>query len=62
MSKNTEDKIMERIKRLEREISELEKKLDKDHFGELFNKEQHKKELNRLAKLKKELEKLTGKK
>jgi len=46
---------------LEKEIKELEKKLDKDHFGGLFNKAQHKKDINRLAKLKKELEEL-GKK
>jgi hypothetical protein len=47
--------------RLEREIKELEIKLAKDHFGELFNKAQHKKDLNRLQKLKKELDQLSGK-
>ncbi len=53
---------MDKKSQLEKEIRELEKKLDKDHFGELFNKAQHKKDINHLQKLKKELEMLKGKK
>jgi hypothetical protein len=36
--------------------------MDRDHFGELFNKGQQKREMNRLLKLRKELEALKGKK
>lgn len=53
---------MDKRSQLENEIKELEKKLGKDHFGELFNKSQHKKDINRLQKLQKELEILRGKK
>ncbi len=53
---------MDKKSQLEKELKELEKKLDKDHFGELFNKSQHKRDMNRLQKLKKELEELAGKK
>ena len=49
---------MDKIERLEREIKELEKKMDKNHFGELFNKGQQKRDMNRLLKLRKELEDL----
>lgn len=53
---------MDQKSRLEKEIKDLEIKLNKDHFGELFNKAQHKKDINRLQKLKKELADLTAKK
>jgi hypothetical protein len=53
---------MDKKTKLEKEIKDLETKLSKDHFGELFNKTQHKKDLNRLQKLKKELEILKTKK
>jgi uncharacterized protein (UPF0335 family) len=52
---------MDKIEKLEREIKEQEKKMEKDHFGELFNKGQQKKNMNRLLKLRKELEELKGK-
>ncbi len=52
---------MDKILKLEREIKELEKKIDKDHFGELFNKGQQKKNMSRLLKLQKELAELKKK-
>jgi valyl-tRNA synthetase len=53
---------MEEKTKLEKEIQELEKKLGNDHFGGLLNKAQHNKDMNRLKKLKKELEKFQGRK
>jgi len=49
---------MDRIRKLEREIEELEKKIQKDHFGSLFDPATRKKDEARLKKLKKELERL----
>ncbi len=53
---------MDEKTKLEKEIQELEKKLANDHFGGLLNKAQHEKDMNRLKKLKKELEKFQGRK
>jgi len=53
---------MDEKTKLEKEIQELEKKLSNDHFGGLLNKAQHNKDMNRLKKLKKELEKFQGRK
>ena len=49
---------MDARQKLEKEIEALEKRLEKDHFGGLINKDQRRKNENRLNKLKKELEKL----
>jgi hypothetical protein len=53
---------MDKVAGLEREIAELEKKLSQNHFGGLLNQAQQKKDMNRLIKLRKELEKMKGKK
>jgi hypothetical protein len=47
---------------LEKEIADLQKRIDSNHFGGLFNQAQLKKEMNHLAKLKKELAKMQAKK
>lgn len=52
---------MDKKTRLEKEIAELEKKLDKDHFGGLFDRATQKRNMNRLQKLRKELENLAKK-
>lgn len=49
---------MDAMEKLEKEIADLEKRLEKDHFGGLVNKDQRRKNENRLNKLRKELEKL----
>ncbi len=46
------------IEKLREEIAELEKVMEKDHFGGLFDKNRQDKNYNRLKKLKKELKKL----
>ena len=46
------------IEKLREEIAELEKTMEKDHFGGLFDKARQDKNYNRLKKLKKELKKL----
>ena len=51
---------MDEKTKLEKEIQELEKKLANDHFRDSSNKAQHNKDMNRLKKLKKELEKFQG--
>ena len=48
----------DRIKKLEDDIKRLEEKLQKDHFGTLFDRNTRVKEENRLKKLRKEMEKL----
>jgi hypothetical protein len=53
---------MDEKTKLEKEIQALEKKLANDHFGGLLNKAQHDRDMNRLKKLKKELEKFLGRK
>jgi anthranilate phosphoribosyltransferase len=53
---------MDKREQIEKEIEELEKKFDKNHFGGLFEQAQHKKDMNRLQKLRKELEKSKVKK
>jgi len=53
---------MDEKEKLEKEIANLEKKLEKDHFGGLFDKNARKKDENRLRKLKKELEKIVKEK
>jgi len=50
--------MTEKIKKLEKEIKELEQKLEKNHFGGLFDRNARKKDENRLKKLRKELERL----
>jgi hypothetical protein len=45
--------------RIEKEIEELEKKLQNDHFGGIFDKGGRKKQENKLKKLKKSLAELT---
>jgi len=52
---------MERKEKIEREIANLEKKLQKDHFGGIVDHAARKRDEKRLAKLRKELESLTGK-
>ena len=52
---------MDEKTRLEKEIAELEKKMDKDHFGGLFDRNAQKRNMVRLQKLRKELEVLTKK-
>lgn len=47
-----------KIEKLREEIAELEKLMEKDHFGGLFDKARQDKNYNRLKKLKKELKKL----
>lgn len=47
-----------KIEKLREEIAELEKLMEKDHFGGLFDKGRQDKNYNRLKKLKKELKKL----
>jgi len=49
---------VEERQKLEGEIRKLEEKLQKDHFGSLFNRNARKKEENRLKKLRKQLERL----
>ncbi|SYZ73320.1 hypothetical protein TRIP_C21438 [Candidatus Zixiibacteriota bacterium] len=53
---------MDKKAALEKEIVELEKKLSRNHFGGLFYQAQQKKDMNRLTKLRKELEKLESNK
>ncbi|UCD17128.1 MAG: hypothetical protein JSV44_11860 [Candidatus Zixiibacteriota bacterium] len=53
---------MDKIKRLEREIEELENSMKKNPFGGLFDRAARKRAENRLKKLRKELEELTKKK
>lgn len=53
---------MDAREKLEKEIADLEKRLEKDHFGGLINKDQRRKNENRLNKLRKELEKLNNEK
>ena len=52
---------MDRKAKLEKEVAELEKKMDKDHFGGLIDRGTHKRNMNRLQKLRKDLEALTKK-
>lgn len=52
---------MDEKEKLQKEIERLEKKISNDHFGGLVNKAGRRKDENRLKKLRKELEKLTGK-
>lgn len=52
---------MDKKAKLEKEIAELEKKMEKDHFGGLFDRTTQKRSMNRLQKLRKELENLTKK-
>jgi len=52
---------MDKKTKLEKEIAELEKKLDKDHFGGLLDRATQKRNMNRLQKLRKELENLAKK-
>ena len=49
---------MDRRQKLEREIALLEKKLQKDHFGGIIDKNARRKDEIRLNKMKKELEKI----
>lgn len=46
------------IEKLREEIAELEKVMEKNHFGGLFDKGRQDKNYNKLKKLKKELKKL----
>ena len=48
------------IEKLREEIAELEKLMEKDHFGGLFDRARQDKNYNRLKKLRKELKKLEG--
>jgi len=50
---------MDRKQKLEKEIAQLEKKLQKDHFGGIIDKNARRKDETRLSKLKKELDKLS---
>lgn len=49
---------MDRMHKLEKEIKNLQEKLEKDHFGGLLNQATRKKDESRLSKLRKELERL----
>nr|MBN2277877.1 hypothetical protein [candidate division Zixibacteria bacterium] len=49
---------MDKIQKLELEIERLEEKMEKNHFGGLFNKDERKRDENKLRKLKRELEQL----
>jgi hypothetical protein len=50
--------MTDKIAKLKEEIEQLEKMMEKDHFGSLIDKGREKKNYNRLKKLKKELKKL----
>jgi len=49
---------MEKIEKLENEIERLAEKIEKDHFGGLFNKDERRRIENKIKKLKKELEQI----
>ena len=49
---------MDRIKKIERQIEELEKKLSGGRFEGLLNRDNRKRDEDRLRKLQKELDKL----